>query len=120
MSTLTAETQFAGECRGDNRLPGALRQKQQIVSRLIEGRLCLTEAAAGFRAATNAAGSSGAAGILNPLPSDGESICRTVIGWVHLALADRPEQADAVSARLESELQAQLDRFGSVRLPSSA
>jgi hypothetical protein len=115
--TLEAPRTVTPESAGS--LLGALRRKQQVVSQLIAGRLGLAEAAAAFRQATESAGHAGVA-LLSPLPADAESLCRAVIGWVHLSLSDRPEQAEAVSSRLESELQAELDRFGSVRLPLSA
>jgi hypothetical protein len=87
--------------------------KQQIVAELISGRLPLVEATARFRSAGGAAPPAGPVG---PEPA-GEELCRTVIGWAHLALSDRPERAEAVSATLERELQTHLTRHGSVRLP---
>lgn len=82
-------------------LAGLIR-KQQAVAALIDGRLSLLEAAGRFRDAQASA--------------DGEALCRAVIGWVHLALNDRPERAEAVSQRLEGELQTYLDRSGRGRL----
>lgn len=79
-----------------------LRRKQLAVSAVIDGKLSLLEAAGWFR---------------NECTSvDGEALCRTVIGWVHLALCERPEKAEAVSLRLEGELQVFLDRTGPGRL----
>jgi hypothetical protein len=75
-----------------------LRRKQQAVAAVIDGNLSLLDAAAWFRN-----------GRVNV---DGEALCRTVIGWVHLALCERPERAEAVSLRLEGELQSYLDRSG--------
>jgi hypothetical protein len=83
-----------------------LHVKQQTVAALIEGRLDLVEAAVQFRAAG-----------LAPQPEDGEALCRSLIGWVHLALRDRPERAEALSEELENELQTHLARHGAVRLP---
>jgi hypothetical protein len=82
-----------------------LQQKQAIINQVIEGRLALWEAASRFQAAHQAARLclESATGV--PSHSiDGETICRQIIGWVHLALSDRPEQADRVSERLEGEL----------------
>jgi hypothetical protein len=79
-----------------------LRRKQQAVTAVLDGKLSLLEAAGRFRD-ENAS-------------SDGETLCRTVIGWVHLALSERPEKAEAVSLRLEGELQSYLDRSGRGRL----
>src|SRR5438270_10850780 len=83
-----------------------LQAKQHAVAALIEGRLALVEAAARFGAAGPAAH-----------PEDGESLCRSLIGWAHLALRDRPERAEALSEELENQLQAHLARHGAVRLP---
>lgn len=82
--------------------------RQQTIVALIEGRLSLLEAADRFR---------------DPIPGtqsdDGESVCRSVIGWAHLALRDRPERAEALSEVLENQLSAHLARHGAVRLPRS-
>jgi hypothetical protein len=80
-----------------------IRHKQQIVAELADGRLGLVEAAARFgEEAVGPAARTDVAGA--------ESWCRTVIGWAHLALSDRPERADAVSSRLEQELESHLTR----------
>jgi hypothetical protein len=81
--------------------PRATREKQEAVAAVIAGQLTLLEAATRFRAA----------GCPRP-DADGESACRSVIGWVHLALCDRPERAEEVSARLERELQKYLTHPG--------
>jgi hypothetical protein len=100
---------------GDRRNPLAgLVQKQRAVVGVIEGRLSLLEAAAWFRAA--GLGSSVADPRSVP-PGEAESLCRSVIGWVHLALCDRPERAESVSGELERELEGYLDRLGPGRLP---
>lgn len=96
MVALCTPTQMAWE------LLSGLRHKQEAVTAVIDGKLSLLEAAARFR--------DGKANM------DGETLCRAVIGWVHLALSDRPEKAEAVSLRLESELQSYLDRTGRGRL----
>jgi hypothetical protein len=83
-----------------------LRAKQRAVGRVIAGTLSLLDAAVCF-----------GDGEKNPTGHDGEALCRTVIGWVHLALSDRPEQAEAASERLEDELRTVLARHGCVRLP---
>jgi hypothetical protein len=102
---------------GDRRsLLAGLTRKQQAVAGVIEGRLSLLEAAAWFRAA-----GLGAA-VPDPRsvpPAEAESLCRSVIGWVHLALCDRPERAEAVSGQLECELERYLGRSGPGRLPAS-
>lgn len=73
-------------------LLAGLSQKQQAVADVIAGRLTLHEAAARFQAADGET-------------ADGETLCRAVIGWVHLAFRDQPERADRVAGRLERELQ---------------
>jgi len=88
-----------------------IAQKQAIIADLIGGRLCLVEATARFLQA----GGAESAGRGEPI---GEDWCRTVIGWAHLALSDRPERADVVSETLEQELQTHLARRGAV-CPSS-
>jgi hypothetical protein len=84
-------------------LLAGLQLRQQAVVAVIDGRMSLWEAAARFRSSQRT-------------PADGEALCRSVIGWVGLALSDRPERAELVTRRLEQELQGYLDRFG--RLPS--
>jgi len=82
-----------------------LQQKQAIINQVIEGRLPLSEAASRFQAAHQAA--SVCLETATGVPShtiDNEAACRAIIGWVCLALSDRPEHADRVSERLESEL----------------
>ena len=123
MAALPSTEGSAPECsRSPASSPRAVLQglevKQQIISQLIDGRLHLLEAAARFQEVHRRS----AACLQNTIgvpsgPTDSESVCRIVIGWVHLALQDRPEQADAISDRLESELQSHLARFGRVCLP---
>lgn len=96
-----------------------IERKRAIIDEVIEGRLPLWEAAPKFQAASLAASKcmESATGVPNPL-ADSESLCRTIIGWVHLCLSDRPEQADRISARLESELTAHLNRGADSRNPA--
>ncbi len=83
-----------------------VRAKQAVVAQLIAGQLRLVEAARRFRTA----------GQLLAAAPDGEGVCRTLIGWAYLALNDRPELAEAVSDRLERELDSHLKRHGRVVL----
>jgi hypothetical protein len=85
-----------------------LRAKQEIIADVIAGRLPLLEATARFGAALSAGGAA---------PEDGEGVCRSVIGWVHLALCDWPERAEALTDELERQLQSHLARHGAVCLP---
>ena|SRR5579871_1880646 len=97
-------------------LLAGVAQKQQAVAGVIAGHLSLLEAAAWFRAA----GLGTTVAECPPVPStEAESLCRSVIGWVHLALCDRPERAETVSGKLEYELDHYLGRAGHGRLPVS-
>src|SRR5258708_1089946 len=89
-----------------------LDAKKEIVGQIIDGRLHLVEAAAAIRQ-------------LNPFSSTSpgrlrnesdEDLCRSLIGWVHLALSERPERAESVSDRLEAELADHLKQHGCVTL----
>jgi len=83
-----------------------LQAKQQIIARLILGSLPLLEASTQFGALLSSD--------KNDSRQDAEHLCREVIGWAHLALLqqDRPEKAEALSARLEQELHLHLTRQG--------
>jgi hypothetical protein len=88
-----------------------LQQKQAIINQVIEGRLALWEAASRFQAAHQAARLCLETATGVPSHSiDSEAVCRQIIGWVYLALSDRPEQADRVSERLEGELREHLTK----------
>jgi hypothetical protein len=103
------KTRSSGRDEYDNALR-RLQQKQQIIGELINGRLDLLEAGSRFLAAEKNG---------EPEYRNAEEVCRAVIGWVHLALNDRPERAEALSQELEHQLQIHLSRFGSIRLPLS-
>ena len=95
-----------------------LQQKQAIINQVIEGRLALWDAAGRFQAAHQAARVCLETATGVPSHSiDGEAVCRQIIGWVHLTLSDRPEQADRVSERLEGELREHLKKTA-VALPT--
>lgn len=95
-----------------------LQQKQAIINQVIEGRLPLWEAAGRFQTAHQAARAclETATGVPNN-SIDGETVCRTIIGWVYLALSERPEQADRVSERLEGELRDTLMKNAPALIP---
>lgn len=100
------------------RVSQAIQAKRQVVRHLIDGQVSILTAAACFRAAEREEGLAfdGCLGL--SMSADAESFCRSLIGWVHLTLADRPEQAEEVSDRLESELRAAIERDGRVVLPT--
>lgn len=95
-----------------------LQQKQAIINEVIDGHLPLWEAAGRFQAAHQAARVclERATGVPGHT-IDGESVCRTIIGWVCLVLSDRPEHADRVSERLEGELRELLSKNAPVKTP---
>jgi hypothetical protein len=84
-----------------------LQAKQGIIADLIAGRLGLLEATARFRA------------VQQDRSEDDETLCRTVLGWLRLALSDRPERAEALSAALQRSLDDHLSRPGGLRLPDA-
>jgi hypothetical protein len=108
-TTHAARTPFVLQPSAEKALSG-VRAKQHIISRLIDGELTLMEAAVRFFQADRASRPG------RPVPPDGEEVCRTVIGWAHLALADRPEQADTLGERLEADLRNLRRRPGGVVL----
>jgi hypothetical protein len=95
-----------------------LQQKQAIINQVIDGHLPLSEAAGRFQVAHQAARVclERATGVPGHT-IDNEAVCRTIIGWVYLALIDRPEQADRVSERLEVELRELLNRNALAKTP---
>jgi hypothetical protein len=80
-----------------------LQGKQGVIAALIEGRVDLFEATAKFRI------------LSEDTTCNSEQLCRSVIGWVHLALCDRPERAEAVTGALEQELDLYLSRHAAGR-----
>jgi hypothetical protein len=94
----------------------ALSLKEEIVQQVGAGQLGLVTAAARFQAVNRQGNRAGCPPVPAVGPQGGEALCRCVIGWVQLALRDRPEQAEAVCGRLELELQDHLSRFGRVEL----
>lgn len=94
-----------------------LRTKQEIVAQLLDGRLTLMQAAGRFQNVNRLLAGEGAGLHYAWQNADnGERVCRMLIGWVSLALADRPEKAELLTARLEQELQEHLAKLGSVTL----
>jgi hypothetical protein len=81
-----------------------LEAKQQIIQELVHGRVQLLEAATRFQTVSRQSAETWREPVVS------EHLCRTLIGWAHLALSDRPEVADAVSERLEAELNDYLQR----------
>jgi hypothetical protein len=91
-----------------------LDAKKEIIGQIIDGRLRLLEAASRFRRLSRP--TTGGAGIVAARNDSDEDLCRSLIGWVYLALSERPERAEALSDQLEAELAAHLKQHGSVNL----
>jgi hypothetical protein len=93
-----------------------LDAKKEIIAQILDGRLRLLEAASKFRglSRTTAVGAAPA----GARSDSDEDLCRSLIGWVYLALSERPERAEALSDQLEAELAAHLKQHGSVNLTS--
>jgi hypothetical protein len=89
-----------------------LDAKKEIIGQIIDGRLRLLEAASQFRGLSRTAG----AVIAAARNDSDEDLCRSLIGWVYLALSERPERAEVLSDQLEAELAAHLKQHGSVNL----
>jgi hypothetical protein len=93
--------------------------KERITDQLLAGRLTLLQAGALFRRLNEGPGGRQAVGLLAwPGESDGEKVCRQVIGWLHSRLQQSsPSQADEARRRLEGELAEHILRHGTVKLP---
>jgi hypothetical protein len=93
--------------------------KQTVVRQLLAGELTLAEAAAWFKYLNEQPGGRpDHFRMCFPCPTAEESACRQVISWAQVELsATSPERAAAAVARLEAELQAQLECSGKVELP---
>jgi hypothetical protein len=97
-----------------------INARQEVVRDLCDGRLTLLEAAARFRALNATAGATArrAAQDIYPGASEGERICRQVIGHVRTHLEEQsPGRGETVTRALEEELRARLEADGTVRLP---
>jgi hypothetical protein len=96
-----------------------LDAKNMVVGQLLDGRLTLAEAAAWFKALNESPADCPAVSHgESPGASEGERLCRQVIGWVQAERAGQSaSQAEATSVRLEEELQTLLRRDGTVHLP---
>jgi hypothetical protein len=89
-----------------------LDAKKEVIAQIIDGRMRLLEAAQQFRQLNRPVALGPAIG-RNVADED---LCRSLIGWVYLALSERPERADALSDQLEAELSAHLKLHGTVNL----
>jgi len=94
----------------------------KITADVIDSRVGLLEAAAAFNAADAEVPARARVPAQDGFPgaSEGERECRRVIAFVEATLEDEPSRRATVVARLEAELQAQLQQDGTVRLPVAA
>jgi hypothetical protein len=98
-----------------------IEAKQAVTRQLVDGRLTLLEAAAWFRYLNeNPSDCQDPYRYTWPGDSDGEKLCRQVIGWAEVEVRERssPSQADEKTRLLEAELGGHLARDGTVRLPA--
>ena len=105
----------------DDRIRRALRRfaaRRRLAGEVIDGRLTLPEAAAGFRDVSEAdpAFDWERFRLVHPGASDDERLCRQVIGYVWVQVQNRPDADPALPGRLEAELE-DLLRRGDLRLP---
>jgi hypothetical protein len=117
---LEAERQRAALLdRRDEVVRGRLEAKTVVVGQLLDGRLTLAEAAAWFKSLNESPADYPAVRHGEfPGASEGERLCRQVINWVEAELGRQSaSQAEAISVRLEEELQTLLRRDGTVHLP---
>ena len=96
-----------------------LAAKRDVTRQVIDGGLTLLEAAALFRQLNATPADCPCSHDMMPGSSDGEKLCRQVIGWVEQQMreATSASQAAALKARFEAELEELLDKDGTVRLP---
>ncbi|MEZ6139059.1 MAG: hypothetical protein R3B84_00675 [Zavarzinella sp.] len=82
-----------------------LSEKKSIINQVIDGQIKVWEAADRFRVAQShtSACMERTTGVPNRV-IDTELLCRTIIGWVDLALRDHPERAEFITSKLENEL----------------
>jgi hypothetical protein len=104
---------------GDPSLEAMYRAKGEVIRRLLDRELTLPQAAAWFRSLNRPLSHGG-----DPLAScagktEGERLCRQVIGWAKAqAEQQSASEAEVVGRRLEAELRTCLERDGGeVRLP---
>jgi hypothetical protein len=85
-----------------------LDAKKAIIGQLIDGRLRLLDAASQFGDLARPANTALEG------RDDVEYWCRSIIGWVCLALSEQPERADTLAGKLEAELSAYLGKRAAI------
>jgi hypothetical protein len=103
---------------GDHEAEARGRTKDEVIRRLLDGRLTLPEAAAWFRSVNRPSRTGVDLLARYPGASEEERLCRQVIAWAKARAESQSfSQAEVVGQRLEAELRACLEREGKVRLP---
>jgi hypothetical protein len=93
------------------------RATSAVVRELIDGKVSLLRAAARVRDLYATDPNESEWLLTAEGNSDGERLCRRVIGWAEAMLRDTPERGATVAARLERELEQWLQSHGTVVLP---
>jgi hypothetical protein len=110
VSLASADTVSPNVARGKQCLLALqrLEAKKAIIGQIIDGRLRLLEAASQFEELARPANSALEG------HNDLEYWCRSIIGWVCLALSEQPERADTLAGNLEAELSACLGKRAAI------
>jgi hypothetical protein len=117
--TLAEEAQRLEKMQQERReIDASVRQRDEVVGAVIEGRCSLLEAAARFWELNRSLSGFQWDNFRRYYPgaTDGERCCRHVIRHVYCRLMDDPDPRDRVVRRLEAEL-AECLRRGPIRLP---
>jgi hypothetical protein len=92
--------------------------KERIAARVVRGEMTLLQASAWFRALNETSEYPDDYRRVFPGASDGERLCRQVIGWARSRARIQSESLAAeVEARLEGDLRKHLAHHGTVELP---
>jgi hypothetical protein len=92
--------------------------KSAVGRELVAGRMTLAEATERFRELfSHSPGALDAVYLSEQGRTKAERLCRHTIRWVQSTLNDRPAEAREVGRRLEAQLDAYLERYGTVPLP---
>jgi hypothetical protein len=97
-----------------------IRAKGVVVERLLEGELSLVQAAAMFRRLNEHPPACRVDPRHCPGKSEGERLCRQVLGWVEAVLRTRgltPSEIESALCPLQCELQTLLDQNDEIELP---
>jgi hypothetical protein len=95
--------------------------KSAVALELVAGRITLAEATERFRKLyAESPGMLDSVYLNTKGRTNAERLCRHTIGWVKSTLNDRPREASELGRRLEAQLEAYLERYGTVPLPQES